>query len=496
MRALGLACVLGALLLDAALGNDVGELLKQGDAAFAASTYTSAVRYYSQAIDLQSTQPLLYTKRAAAYISLRSLAQALRDLNKAVELDDAFVQGYINRGKLQRQMCNYAAAERDFKRVLELKPGQKVAEQELQRTLAARSKMEAVQAAVQTAEAAKAEAAKAAGDDEDPPNTAAADLERIKPTLESLYEDSPDCVQAQVLEAQLMFAAAEYEQVVAVTGRIVKADDRQLDALVLRGRAYFYLYDHDMAKRHFGEALKYDPDHSAARKEFNKVKDYDRKRSRAEKALEAQDWEAAEMAYIESLHVDREHRKGNEALWFGLCRARAALGRIDLAVTACSNVLILAPGHREAKLRLVRTLLDAERFDEAQVKAREFLSQHQNDGEFHELAREAERRLKMAKRKDYYKVLGVDKSAGDREIKRAYRELAKKYHPDKVSAEEREASEAQFREIAEAYEVLSDEGKRQAYDSGQDLEEMQHGGGGGGHPFFQQGGMHFTFRFG
>ena len=49
-----------------------------------------------------------------------------------------------------------------------------------------------------------------------------------------------------------------------------------------------------------------------------------------------------------------------------------------------------------------------------------------------QLAREAERRLKMAKRKDYYKVLGIDKTAGDREIKRAYRDLAKKYHPDKV----------------------------------------------------------------
>lgn len=50
--------------------------------------------------DLQSTQPLLYTKRAAAYISLRSLTQALRDLNKAVELDDAFVQvGACRTGK-------------------------------------------------------------------------------------------------------------------------------------------------------------------------------------------------------------------------------------------------------------------------------------------------------------------------------------------------------------------------------------------------------------
>ena len=51
--------------------------------------------------------------------------------------------------------------------------------------------------------------------------------------------------------------------------------------------------------------------------------------------------------------MDRDHRKGNEALWFGLCRARAALARIDLAITACANTLILAPGHREAKLLMV-----------------------------------------------------------------------------------------------------------------------------------------------
>lgn len=70
---------------------------------------------------------------------------------------------------------------------------------QLQRTLASRSKMEAVQAAVRAAEAAKAEAAKAAGDGAEPPNTSAADLERIKPTLESLYEDSPDCVQVRTV---------------------------------------------------------------------------------------------------------------------------------------------------------------------------------------------------------------------------------------------------------------------------------------------------------
>ncbi len=73
----------------------------------------------------------------------------------------------------------------------------------------------------------------------------------------------------------------------------------------------------------------------------------------------------------------------------GLCKSRAALRRFDEAVSDCGNVLVLDSANREAKLLVVRLLLDAERFDEAQVKAREFLGQHQQDGEFHEVRRAA-----------------------------------------------------------------------------------------------------------
>ena len=63
--------------------------------------------------------------------------------------------------------------------------------------------------------------------------------------------------------------------------------------------------------------------------------------------------------------------------------------------------------------------------------------------------------------KDYYKTLGVDKNASDDEIKRAFRQLAKKYHPD-VNKEEGAAEK--FKEIGEAYSVLSDKNKRAQYD--------------------------------
>ena len=64
--------------------------------------------------------------------------------------------------------------------------------------------------------------------------------------------------------------------------------------------------------------------------------------------------------------------------------------------------------------------------------------------------------------KDYYQILGVNKSAGDEEIKRAYRKLAMKYHPDK-NPNKKEAEE-RFKEINEAYAVLSDKEKRKQYD--------------------------------
>lgn len=68
----------------------------------------------------------------------------------------------------------------------------------------------------------------------------------------------------------------------------------------------------------------------------------------------------------------------------------------------------------------------------------------------------------MAKKRDYYEVLGIDRSADDASIKKAYRKLAKKYHPDMNKDDP--SAEEKFKEVTEAYNVLSDQEKKKLYD--------------------------------
>ena len=91
--------------------------------------------------------------------------------------------------------------------------------------------------------------------------------------------------------------------------------------------------------------------------------------------------------------------------------------------------------------------------------------------------------------KDYYQILGVSRSATDDELKKAYRKMALKFHPDKNKAPD---AEDKFKEAAEAYEVLSDAKKRNIYDQEEEGQGAAAGGGDCGGP--DADAFHYQFQ--
>lgn len=91
------------------------------------------------------------------------------------------------------------------------------------------------------------------------------------------------------------------------------------------------------------------------------------------------------------------------------------------------------------------------------------------------MLQDAKLALKKSQRKDYYKILGIERNASVDDIKKAYRKRALIHHPDRhanATDNEKKEQEKKFKELGEAYSVLSDQKKKARYDSGQDMDDF------------------------
>lgn len=151
------------------------------------------------------------------------------------------------------------------------------------------------------------------------------------------------------------------------------------------------------------------------------------------------------------------------------------------AIADCNRALTLDPTYLKARKTLARALGSSGDWEAAVKEFKSIAESSPSEPGISKDIRDAELELKKSKRKDYYKILGVEKDATDNDIKKAYRKLAIIHHPDKNPEDEEAAT--RFKEIGEAYETLSDSEKRARYDSGEDLIDPSEMFSAGGSPF-------------
>merc|ERR1712176_738857 len=126
------------------------------------------------------------------------------------------------------------------------------------------------------------------------------------------FKEALKYVDGQATDLLLQKATAtletgDYYSVISDTGSILKLYPKHLEAYKLRGMAYFWLNDHDIAIQHFREGLKLDPEHKGCKEGHKLVKKIDKKKKKGDVAFEARSYEEAIQHYTEAIDIEPEH---------------------------------------------------------------------------------------------------------------------------------------------------------------------------------------------
>ncbi|XP_064787671.1 dnaJ homolog subfamily C member 3-like isoform X2 [Oncorhynchus masou masou] len=486
LSSLSLLCVILDIQLDGVLGAthvEIEQHLEMGRKLLAAGQLAEALSHYHYAVEGDSKNYLTYYTRAAVFLAMGKSKSALPDLTRAIQLKPDFLAARLQRGNILLKQGNTQDAREDFETVLHRSPDQEEARDQLMRA----NKLEELRE--------EAHVAHHRGD-----------YSTTITVLDRVVELSPWDPESRELRADCYIRLGDPRKAIHDLTPTTQLRNDNRAAFLKLSILHYSLGEHQESLGHVRECLKLDQDDKDCLSHYKQVKKLSKQLDSAEEHIDEARYQEA-IAKYESVmrrepNVPYYTNKANERICFCLVKNKMTAKAIDICSEAHQrdprNINILRD---RAEAFILNQ--DYEKAVEDYQEAREF---DMENNEIREGLERAQKLLKLSRKRDYYKILGVNRSANKQEIIKAYRKLAQQWHPDnfREQAKKMEA-EKRFIDIASAKEVLTDPEKRQKFDLGEDPldPESQQGGGGGqggqGRPFhfnpFDSGGnYHFKFN--
>eukprot|EP01116_Phalansterium_solitarium_P001811 TRINITY_DN11623_c0_g1_i1.p1 TRINITY_DN11623_c0_g1~~TRINITY_DN11623_c0_g1_i1.p1 ORF type:complete len:507 (-),score=151.47 TRINITY_DN11623_c0_g1_i1:299-1819(-) len=433
------------------------QLKDMGNEKYKAGRYNDSIALYSRAIAKDGEKTAAYFgNRAAAYLMVKSYQDAINDSVAATNLDPSFAKAYVRAGKGYLALGKLRQATQQLETAATLDPA------------GARDDLEQIKRVQR--EIARGEEC-----------LAQQQFSRALGHFDSALTLCPAADGFKLLKAQALLALKQPGPATDLATEVLRNDSSNPDALFIRGAGLYYGNNSAGAVKFLNQALNFDPDHQKARLLLKKARLSESVKNEGNEFFKTGQYQQAYDKYKEAVEIDPANDPYNSIVYNNLAAAANKLGKNEEAVEACSKAIELDEKYLKAYLRRAQIYQDMEKWDEVVRDLEKVQQMDPENSDTRQRLRTAKLELKKAKRKDYYKILEVPKNCDDDAIKKAYRKKALQYHPDKNSDSEESKAKAEimFKDVGEAYSVLSDPQKRRKYDSGQDLEEMEGGGFGG-----------------
>ncbi|KAG0726465.1 DnaJ subfamily C member 7 [Chionoecetes opilio] len=392
---------------------------------------------------------------------LGKYSEALHDAREATRLDHTFVKGYIRVAKCNTALGDATAALSVLREAGEVGGGsQGGVREETARAMSLIKCQEEIE--------------KAYGKEDY--RTAIFHLDRA-------LDLAVGCRAMKIRKAEYLVMLQRYAEAQEMVNEILQFDNSNVDAIYVRGLCLYYQDNPEAAFNHFTHVLRLAPDHTKAKDSYKKAKALKQKKEEGNEAFRRGRHAEALALYSEALSIDPRNTNTNAKLYFNRATVNSKLSRLESATEDCTAAINLDDGYLKAYLRRAKCYQQLERHEDA-VRDYEKVLRLDKNQEHKRLLQEAKVQLKRSKRKDYYKILGVTKTASDDEIKKSYKKMALIHHPDRhssASEKDKNDHEVKFKEIGEAYAVLTDTKKRAMYDRGHDFNDPDGGFGHEGH---------------
>ncbi|KAJ3216885.1 hypothetical protein HDU67_008792 [Dinochytrium kinnereticum] len=495
----------------------------QANQLYKEKKYADAVSLYSKCIELQPSNPTYYGNRSAAYTMLGKHSESVIDCRTSLSLDPSQIKVYSRASKGLLFMGDISAAIHLIRSAITVASSTPASISNLARMeedLNSALRIEAsVNEAISLLEAKNyAKALKAIETAMVHVDSAVSFSNGAGASKLSSADLSNICAKWKLIRARALLGLRELGETGRIVQSLLMSDSTNSEALTVRAEVLYLNDTHPVThvQQVLQQALAFDPDNKRARSFLKRVKLMESLKKEGNDAFGRGDLAVAIDAYTRFLDEDPEGGVVKVKVLSNRATVKSKMGNHTESMkdaTAAIELLELisfgptapdshSPTSSDCRnsnnsalffklyLRRADSSLKLEKYDEALRDYTFADGIKPGDREIQAAMRQTQNLQKQAKRKDYYKILEIDRSASDNEIKKAYRRLALVHHPDKqagLSDDEKEKASAKFKEVSEAYSVLSDPHKKEMFDSGMDVDgssasagQSPFGGGFGG----------------
>uniref|UniRef100_A0A8C5GGC6 DnaJ homolog subfamily C member 3 n=1 Tax=Gouania willdenowi TaxID=441366 RepID=A0A8C5GGC6_GOUWI len=450
--------------------------LEMGRKLLAAGQLAEALSHYHSAVDGDSKNYLTFYKRAAVFLAMGRSKSALPDLSRAIQLKPDFLAARLQRGNILLKQGLTQEARDDFQAVLQRSPDHEEAREQLVRA----TELEELQ------------------------EEAHATYHRGDYSTTLLFQISPWDPESRELRADCYIRMGDPRKAIQDLTPTTRLRNDNRAAFLKLGRLHYDLGEHHESLSHVRECLRLDQDDKECFSLYKQVKKLSKQLDSAEELIQEERYQDAIDKYESATKTEPSVQFYTNLATERICFCLVKLKRVVEAIDTCSEAHQRDPHNANILRDRAEAYIlnqDYEKAVEDYQEAREFNS---DSIEIKEGLERAQKLLKISRKRDYYKILGVSRVANKQEIIKAYRKLAQQWHPDNFQVEsEKKEAEKKFIEIASAKEVLTNPELREKFDAGEDpLDPENQQGGGGGHqgwpfhfdPFGSGGSFHFKFE--